>query len=225
MLKNSCLFLIFIIITSSCRSLKQNETIYWVNSSKVDCAGVGKMSSLQVQKTDDLNINADWELFYSQIEGFEFEPGFIYKLKVAETPIENPHADASSIKYTLVNMLEKKIDTRLAIQDIWFLESINEVQIDKNNIKNIPQIELNISQMKVFGSNGCNNISGAIQKVSDTELEFSPLRETRKMCPNMEISNQFSKALSITKYYRKENLLLKLFDSEMKELMSIKKID
>jgi len=98
--KMSALFLV--ITLGSCSSLKQDEAVYWVNSAKVDCLGVGKMTCYQVQKGDSLDLNAAWNLFYSQIEGFDYQPGFIYKLKVKETAVENPPADASSIKYTLV---------------------------------------------------------------------------------------------------------------------------
>jgi len=218
--------LIFVLLfLTSCNSLKQNESIYWVNSSKKDCSGVGKMTCFQIQKSDTLNLNADWNLFYAPIDGFDYIPGFIYKLKIKETQVENPPADASSIKYTLVKVLEKKEDIRYSIHDIWILESIDGVTIDKNNIEITPQIELNVSKMKVMGSNGCNRISGSIKKISDKNLEFSSLMETRKMCAQMEIPMQFSSALNKTKFYKKENQILKLFDADMKELVSLKKVD
>jgi len=218
-------FFSLVLLFTSCKSLKQNEVIYWINSSKTECSGVGEMACLQIQKTDSLDLNGDWDLFYSQIEGFKYVPGFIYKLKVKETPIENPPADASSVKYSLVKELEKYSDPRLVIHDIWVLESIGGVVIDKNNIDIIPQIELNITEMKIFGSNGCNRISGAIKKVSDKNIEFSPLMETRKMCPNMEIPMQFSSALAKTKFYAKEQQYLKLFDADMIQLIALKKVD
>lgn len=182
------------------------------------------MTCYQVQKSDSLDLSSDWSLFYSNIEGFEYAPGFIYKIKVKETPRENPPADASSIKYTLVKVVEKRVDARLSIHDIWVLESIAGVLIEKNNI-NTSQIELNITEMKVIGSNGCNRISGSIRKLSDTNIEFSPLMETRKMCPQMEIPMQFSTALTKTKFYKKENLTLSFFDSDMNQLISLKKVD
>jgi len=221
--KMSALFLA--ITLGACSSLKQEETVYWINSSKVDCSGVGKMTCLQVQKSDTLDLNADWDLFYSRIDGFDYEPGYLYKLKVKEEPVENPPADVSSIKYTLVKVVEKKADARLGIHNIWVLESISGVKIDKDSIAILPQIELNVAQMKVMGSNGCNRVSGAIKKITDTELEFSPLMETRKMCPKMDIPNQFSLALTKTRFYKKGNGTLQFLDADKKELLSLKNVD
>ncbi|MFK5878691.1 MAG: DUF4377 domain-containing protein [Flavobacteriaceae bacterium] len=223
-MKKFSLFCLLISLVS-CGSLKQNAHIYWVNSSKTECSGVGEMTCLQVQKSDTLDFDADWNLFYSQIEGFRYVPGFIYKLNVKETPIENPPADASSIKYTLIKELEKFNDPRLAINDIWVLVAVGGVEVDKTKINIIPQIEINISKKMIIGTNGCNNISGSIAKQDATKIEFGPLRETMKMCPNMEIPNQFSLALTQTRFYKKENLVLKLFDVDMKELLSFKKVD
>lgn len=93
----------------SSKNLKQNEFIYWVNSSTQECMGVGSMTCLQIQKGSEIK-EGDWSLFYNQIEGFEYEPGYIYKLIVLEEklPDEKVPADASAIKYTLIQVLEKK---------------------------------------------------------------------------------------------------------------------
>ncbi len=44
---------------------------------------------------------AEWELFYDNIDRFEYE------LIVNKTDIENPPAEASSIQYTLVEVVGK----------------------------------------------------------------------------------------------------------------------
>lgn len=75
-----------------------------VNSALVDCMGVAPMKCMQVRHS----VQGQWELFYSQIEGFNFEPGYRYRLKVKVTELENVPADASSLRYTLVEQLEKK---------------------------------------------------------------------------------------------------------------------
>lgn len=93
---------------SSSYHLKPGERIYWVNSRKVDCIGVGPMKCLQVQKGQNRD-SGDWEFFYDQIDGFDFEEGYLYKLIVKEeerSASETP-ADASSINYKLVKLLEK----------------------------------------------------------------------------------------------------------------------
>ncbi|SQJ22294.1 Uncharacterised protein [Serratia rubidaea] len=80
----------------------KNETLY-VNSRLVDCVGVAPMKCMQVRQSPD----AQWELFYTQIEGFEFTPGYRYKLQVNVSELDNVPADASSLRYVLVKQLEK----------------------------------------------------------------------------------------------------------------------
>jgi hypothetical protein len=81
----------------------QVVTLY-VGPELVDCVGVGPMKCMQV-KSDP---NAEYEFFYSQIEGFEFEEGFEYELEVQVDPVANPPADASSLEYTLLRILNKQ---------------------------------------------------------------------------------------------------------------------
>lgn len=50
---------------------------------------------------------SEWENFYGQIEGFDFEKGFEYELIVREEKVENAPSDASSFKYTLVKIISK----------------------------------------------------------------------------------------------------------------------
>ena len=107
MKKNSIIvFVLFLVFSCSSEEANKIENIYWVNSTKVDCVGVGPMTCLQIQKNESI-IQDKWELFYSSIEGFKYEPGFIYKLNVKEEQLENVPADAYSVKYTLVEILEK----------------------------------------------------------------------------------------------------------------------
>ncbi len=137
---------------------KPNNYIYWVNSAKAPCTGVSEMQCLSVQKGETI-ISEDWQYFYSAIDGFNYQPGYIYKLIVHEEKIkkEKVPADASSIKYTLVKVLEKEQDARLRINDIWVLESIEGEMIEKNPSnprQKIPQIEFNVADRKVMGNDG-----------------------------------------------------------------------
>jgi hypothetical protein len=74
-----------------------------VNSALVNCTGVAPMKCMQVRHS----AQEPWGLFYTGIEGFTFEPGYNYRLKVQVTEVENPPADASSLRYTLIEQLEK----------------------------------------------------------------------------------------------------------------------
>lgn len=77
---------------------------YIIAAERADCTGVGKMKCLQVKE----NKEDPWTLFYQGIDGFEYEEGYEYVVKVKRTNIENPPADASSIKYTLEEVVSKE---------------------------------------------------------------------------------------------------------------------
>lgn len=48
-----------------------------------------------------------WSLFYSPIEGFDYEPGYEYVIRVKVTPVENPPMDASSARFELEKVASK----------------------------------------------------------------------------------------------------------------------
>ncbi len=77
-------------------------TLY-VGPAQVDCVGVGPRKCLQVR----YSLADDYQLFYDDIAGFEYEPGYTYELLVEKTPVENPPADASSVRWSLVEVVAK----------------------------------------------------------------------------------------------------------------------
>ncbi|MEX6225027.1 DUF4377 domain-containing protein [Providencia hangzhouensis] len=54
------------------------------------------------------NPNDDWQLFYNSIQGFESRPRFHLLPQVKQFDVPNPPADAPSIRYELVKIIEKK---------------------------------------------------------------------------------------------------------------------
>jgi heat shock protein HslJ len=82
--------------------LKANEKILEVAPAKVHCVGVGQMQCLQVRE-----VGGEWKAMHAPIEGFDFHSGWRYRLQIAVTPIKNPPADASDLRYTLVRLLDK----------------------------------------------------------------------------------------------------------------------
>ncbi|MEW7867026.1 DUF4377 domain-containing protein [Aeromonas diversa] len=75
-----------------------------VNDQLAHCVGVAPMKCMQVREES----SEPWQLFYQQIEGFEFEPGYRYRLEVAVSEVKNPPADGSSLHYQLVRVIEKQ---------------------------------------------------------------------------------------------------------------------
>jgi hypothetical protein len=87
----------------SLASCSDQRSILYVGPQRVECTGVGPQLCLLVKTKPE----AGWEYFHDSIEGFDFEAGYTYKLLVRRTRVENPAADASSVRLRLVKILEK----------------------------------------------------------------------------------------------------------------------
>jgi hypothetical protein len=70
----------------------------------VECVGEGTQRCLQVREA----AHEEWRLFYDHIEGFTFEEGFRYSLRVSRTRISDPVADGSAFRYRLVDVLSRE---------------------------------------------------------------------------------------------------------------------
>lgn len=88
---------------SPTKTSEVTEKIIYVNGRTVPCTGVAPQQCWQVKES----MSNDWTLHYEQIKGFDYEQGYVYKLRVREEIIPNPPADGSSRKWVLVDVLEK----------------------------------------------------------------------------------------------------------------------
>lgn len=68
--------------------------------------GIAPQLVYRVQQGDDIGSD-DWNFLYSGIDGFDYEPGYIYNLEVNVTDIANPLADGSSKRIELKNVVSK----------------------------------------------------------------------------------------------------------------------
>jgi heat shock protein HslJ len=207
-------------------SEKNAETILYVNSSKVECTGVGKMQCLQIQESETLKPN-DWKNFFGNIEGFEYEPGYIYKLSVKKENLDpaTVPADASTLKYSLVKVIEKNRDEKMRINDIWALKTMNGEAIDSNNFQKHPVLEIHLNEMKIFGNDGCNNMFGNIESFDEKNIAFGAIGGTKMACPNMELSSKYTLALGKTKTYKLDGLQLYFYDADGNEVLKYQKVD
>ena len=93
-MKNVTLFLkgtftiLSFLILSQCKpmptSSSDNEKTFIVGPETADCIGVAPMKCLQVKE----KASDSWQNFYTNIEGFTYEPGYEYVLKVKTEKIE-----------------------------------------------------------------------------------------------------------------------------------------
>ena len=80
------------------------EKTLFVGPEKVDCVGVAPQKCYKVRE----DPSEEWRFFYSEIAGFEYEPGYEYELLVHEIKVENPPADGSSLRWELIEVVSKE---------------------------------------------------------------------------------------------------------------------
>ena len=76
----------------------------FIEHHKSSCQGVGYQTCLLTRESE----LSPWSYFYDEIEGFDYEWGFRYELRVLVTDVPNPPADASSLAYSLLEVVSKE---------------------------------------------------------------------------------------------------------------------
>lgn len=149
-----------------------------VGPEQVDCEGEGPQLCYLVKE----NPEDDWQYFYSEIDGFQFEQGYDYVLQVAEIPVENPPAGASSIQYLLVEVeskkpAEKEEEEQVDIDGtIWAATTINGQPVIDDS-----EILLGIAPDRIGGFTGCNTYFGPVESEGNS-VAVGPLGSTRIAC-------------------------------------------
>lgn len=82
-------------------NLGPDEDLLIVGPIQADCAGAVPQRCLLVKHPGE----AAWSLFYSQIEGFRFQPGVISLLRVRVERVARPAEGGSNVRYRLVRVL------------------------------------------------------------------------------------------------------------------------
>ena len=65
------------------------------------------------------NDDTSWRAVYEGIEGFDYEPGYEYKLRIKAKQLADPPQDASSVRYSLLELISK-IPARSNIPDSYY---------------------------------------------------------------------------------------------------------
>ncbi|MCU4177176.1 DUF4377 domain-containing protein [Carboxylicivirga sp. N1Y90] len=216
--------LIMLIIFVACSITKKNTSssrilttevakTYYVAPYKVNCTGVSEQSCLLVKH----NIDAKWNFFYDNIDGFSHQAGYTYILKVKESPMDNPPADASNIRYELMEIKDQRKVRQdlISIYDIWGIVALNGQSTRPSKV--FQSIEINTQKLKIMGEAGCNSYSAQL-KAEDGSNKFSisQLTITNKQCDFSKIEEEFLEALQRTEtFYRFNNTLLLLANNQI----------
>lgn len=90
-------------LSNNNRLFYKGKKILYVDDDVADCFGVYPQNCLLVKETP----NEDWGLFYDEIEGFDYELGYNYKIRVLVFEWEKPMMDASAFIYKLEKVIDK----------------------------------------------------------------------------------------------------------------------
>ena len=95
-------------------SAQPRELSVDVNYYRNGCVGEAGQLCLQMRDSNNQLTN-----FYDPIDGFTYEWGYQYRLRIRETAINNPPQDGSSIDYTLLEQIDRQAETSRAEFKIW----------------------------------------------------------------------------------------------------------
>ncbi len=187
-------FLFSVLLLSFSVVFAQQKKTYIVADHKSSCTGLMPMDCYLVKE----KAKNEWGYFYNFIEGFDYEEGFEYKIKVSVTKYEQVAADASSYTYRLLKIMSKRKTNYNPTEKLngkWVLEYIHQ---DTTFIRLIDStstyMELNTQTGKVNGKNICNGFFGPF-KANETTIEIGEIGSTRMMCEGMQLENIIFKML------------------------------
>jgi heat shock protein HslJ len=136
---------------------------------------------LQVRESSD----APWTLLHGAIEGFSYEPGYLYEIRIREEAVANPPADASSIRRILVSIVSRTPAPPSLRGVTWRLVSINGREAQAG----IRVTAVFSDDNRVAGSAGCNRYFGGAA-VSGAKLEVGLLGSTLMHCGDSGVMSQ-----------------------------------
>ena len=172
------------------------EKLVIVGPYLVECEGEGPRLCMLVKESRE----RDWQLFYDQIEGFEFEEGYEYQIRVREEQVEDPPAGGSSIRWMLVDQYSKERSPASDLEGaLWRMVSYRDV--DGEMVLTYPEVKsiAVFESGQVSGNTGCNNYNGSYE-VDGNRISFGPMALTLMACPPPEAKQEqgYLSALGMT---------------------------
>lgn len=198
------------------------ETI-WVNSLRVHCEGVTPSHCLQIQ-ADSLSEDG-WQNFHGTIEGFEFEPGFIYTLEVKRKEVPDPPADAATFTWILVRELSREMDLRAQTNASWSLMQMERSTYTIGEGGRNPVLDIQVADSRFGGNAFCNSMNGQLEIVSEEEVSFGLFAMTKMLCPAQDQEDRYLQLMGLVRRYEVQENELVFFDSTHNELLRYTKSD
>ena len=191
--------------------LETIERMIYIAPNQVDCIGVTPQKCMLVRENPEDN----WKLFYDTIEDFEYEEGYLYKLRVIEETVANAPADSSAIRLKLVEEVSKTPITTSLVGTNWKLETFNDALLHKPPLDKSEITAIFGTDGGLYGSAGCNSYRTKYQ-VGGEAITISPAATTRMACSEpvgvMEQESTYLSLLESAKTYKIIGYRLELYD-------------
>lgn len=190
--------------TRGAAASEPSEKSLYVGPQLVDCVGVAPQKCMLVKE----DPQGEYEYFYGEIEGFVYEEGYTYELRVLVEPVANAPADASNLKYTLIEVISKDAAQADAASGMalegptWRLTAVADAGGVLTVVADDIEATATFADGRVSGNTGCNNY-GAAYTLDGENLTIMPGPMTLMACPEaqMMVEQQFMAALAATATY------------------------
>ncbi len=194
-------------------AIQDQKTLY-VGPNLVNCVGVAPQKCMQVKE----NPEDSWKLFYDQIDGFQYVEGYLYELKVIEEAVANPPADKSSLKLSLVEIVNQTPVVVDLIGPTWMLETLD----GKSPAAKSEITAIFADDGSLYGSAGCNSYSTKYQ-IGGNSITIQPAATTMMACSDSAVMDQetlYLTTLEKAKTFEIIGYRLSLKDAEGKEIIT-----
>ena len=102
---------------SACDKTDDYTVREWTVASQLGIAyGFNALQPVLLVKAND---DTSWRAVYAGIEGFDYEPGYEYKLRIKARELAEPPQDAPSMRYSLLELVSKT-PARSSIPDTYY---------------------------------------------------------------------------------------------------------
>ena len=190
----------------------------------VECVGAHPQQCMLVKADPE----EPYTYFYDQIERFEFEPGYQYELLVLSEDVEDPPADASAIRWSLVEELNKTPAASPLDGSLWSLDSHTTQEGEIVQVLSGSDITAAFAAVEMDGSAGCNNYFGSYT-VDDESFYVGTLANTEMYCMQpegvMDQESGYLAALRGADTYYVEGSQLYFFDADGNAILSYRLVE
>ena len=217
-LKSFGIIALAVIGLQSCKTASNNTL--WVSGMKTECStGAGTTNCLNIQKGEELDAQP-WQNFYSNIEKFEFEEGYLKKIKISTSKInaKDVPADGSSIRYTMVKELRKIPDARVELKGSWILANMDAKPLNRMIV--LPTLDFDLTKMQFSGNGGCNTYSGQITSLETKHMKLGDALTTLKACGNENIEAKYLQKLATADFYTVNAGILTMYNKFGENILS-----